>query len=170
MTTRLARVLRFGVYTLALAACCGAAGARDDEPEDLFKDYYYPNRLKDAYPKRADEAEGSGISGGHAPNLGAIRMETRDEFDQVVRFYMRALELFDPQDRTRTKLEEISPGVITMYGTDRFVNDDSAGRPLQLRTFVHFAKKATVTVVVSRGREEKRTFIDVVLRERVPGK
>jgi hypothetical protein len=83
-------------------------------------------------------------------------MRTKDGFDKVVEFYEQALG---------GNLRLRKPGAVKMVGTSTFVLDDSHQRPLQLRVFVHHAKDYSVTIVISRAKDEALTHIVMVCRE-----
>lgn len=125
-----------------VVAAVASLWAYEKKPANQGEKFIYPN------------AERTGLLGGKILNL---RMDTKDSFDKVIEFYEVA---------TKEKLRVDDAGSAELRGVDRILIDDSKDRPLQARIFVHHAKKYFLTIVISRAKEEKRTHIALVFKER----
>ncbi len=126
-----------------LVFCAASAGWADEKkPASRGAKFVYPG---------ANETTGI-----RARNVEYLRFATKDGFEKVIDFYEKA---------TGEKLRVGKPGTVSLR-TNRVLIDDSKGRPVQERVFVHFAPEYYLTVVISRAKDEDRTHIALVFRER----
>ncbi len=113
----------------------------DEKPKYEAEKYRYPN---------AEKEGGGGIL---APNLESQIMITKDDFKKVVKHYEKVLG------------DNLSAGApVTMIGTSKFIVDDSKDRPVNALVYVHQAENYSLTLVISRAKEEKMTHIALVYR------
>ncbi len=113
----------------------------DEKPKYEAEKYRYPN---------AEKEGGGGIL---APNLESQIMITKDDFKKVVKHYEEILG---------DKL--LTGGPVALSGTDKFIVDDSKDRPVKVLVYVHQAQKYSLTLVISRAKEEKMTHIALIYR------
>jgi hypothetical protein len=110
-----------------------------------------------------------------APDIEMQRSDTRDDFEKVVKFY-EDLIADDPAflKENRERAFKLKRGGLSMTATNLFLMDDSVkaeadggtDRDLKLRVFVFDGKGYSVTVVVSRAKDEKLTHICSAYRDR----
>lgn len=138
-----------GPFVLCLAFALGVYGviSAQDRPKELGAKFRYPGW----------EKSGGGIL---APDLENHWFVTKDDFQKVIRFYEKA---------TGENLSVEVPGGVEMRATDRFLIDDSKERPVQLRLFVHDAQQYSLTIAISRVRDENLTHIALVFRAKANG-
>jgi hypothetical protein len=113
----------------------------DKEPKYEAEKFRYPNAEKEA---------GGGIL---APNLESQIMITKDDFKKVVKHYEKVLG---------DNLSGGSP--VTLSGTSKFIVNDSKDRPVEVLVYVHQAENYSLTLVISRAKEEKMTHIALIYR------
>jgi hypothetical protein len=113
----------------------------DKEPKYEAEKFRYPN---------AEKEGGGGIL---APNLESQIMITKDDFKKVVKHYEKVLG---------DNLSAGSP--VTLSGTSKFIVNDSKDRPVEVLVYVHQAENYSLTLVISRAKEEKMTHIALIYR------
>jgi hypothetical protein len=113
----------------------------DKEPKHEAEKFRYPN---------AEKEGGGGIL---APNLESQIMITKDDFKKVVKHYEKVLG---------DNLSAGSP--VTLSGTSKFIVNDSKDRPVEVLVYVHQAENYSLTLVISRAKEEKMTHIALIYR------
>ena len=117
----------------------------DEKPKYEAEKFRYPN------------AEKEGGGGLLAPNLESQIMITKDDFKKVVKHYEGVLG---------DKLAAANR--VTWHGTNKFIvndsKDDGTDRPVKILIYVHQAENYSLTLVISRAKEEKMTHIALVYR------
>jgi len=117
----------------------------DKEPKYEAEKYRYPN---------AEKEGGGGIL---APDLESQVMITKDDFETVVKHYEKVLGDKVPPDAR-----------VSSIGTTKFIvsdsKDDGKDRPVKVLILVHQERTYSLTLVISRAKEEKMTHIAMVYR------
>ena len=132
-----------GVGGLCVAAACIAAlsvrvvAGDENMTADPLEPYRYP------------KAEG-GRGASQTNNLYCERLTSSDDFEKVTAFY---------QKKAGTELDAQAPDSIQANGSGQASIDDSNKRSVSLRTWVNHTDSYSVTVVVSRTKDEKVTHI-----------
>jgi hypothetical protein len=98
-------------------------------------------------PYRYPKAEGGAT---RANNLYCERLTSSDDFEKVAAFY---------QKKAGTDLGALAPDGIQANGSGQASIDDSSKRSVALRTWVQHTDSYSLTVVVSRTKEENVTHI-----------
>lgn len=132
-----------GISGLCVAAACIAplsvrvVAGDENKTADPLEPYRYP------------KAEG-GRGASQTNNLYCERLTSSDDFEKVAAFY---------QKKAGNELDALAPDSIQANGLGQASIDDSNKRSVSLRTWVNHTDSYSLTVVVSRTKEEKVTHI-----------
>ena len=102
-------------------------------------------------PYRYPKAEG-GRGASQTGNMYCERLTSADDFEKVAQFY---------QKKAGSELGKLQPDSIQAVSSGQAAIDDSNKRSVSLRTWINHTDSYSLTVVVSRTKDENVTHIDL---------
>lgn len=102
--------------------------------------------------------QGASMSDGGNPTIPSVKLQailtTADSFEQVVEFYTKKLTPAAVADAPKTDDAAKPADAKSVLN-----QDDSQGRPIELKVFSVHKADASTTLVISRAKDEKETHI-----------
>ena len=108
-------------------------------------------RVNPLEPYRYPKAEG-GRGASQTGNMYCERLTSSDDFEIVAEFY---------QKKAGTDLGKLQPDSIQAVSSGQAAIEDSGKRSVSLRTWINHTDSYSLTVVVSRTKDENVTHIDL---------
>ncbi len=122
------------------------------------------------YPRAEIRVKGGGRGGfGETLTFGySAMMSTKDSMDDVIKFYEAKLFQDTPPALLKRGIPTTSDFNFShgLNGVSLTINEDSSRRPLRLRTYDWEGPNSSVSVVISRGKDEPQTHIILHYRGR----